>query len=146
MSGKRAKARRREQQTPSPRPGAQGHSPGGEGGVRWAEELLTSEQPFTETSLREVQAILHDEVTALRTQCRAPFVLCCIEGKSRAEAAKELGWKEGTVSSRLARAREELQQRLTRRGVLLSAAICAVEVSRTAATAAIELSFMGCSI
>jgi RNA polymerase sigma factor (sigma-70 family) len=126
MNAKRAKARRREQQTDL--------------------ERGSREQPFAETSLREVQAILHDEVTALREKYRAPFVLCCIEGKSRAEAAKELGWKEGTVSSRLARAREELQQRLTRRGVLLSAAICAVELSRTAAAAAIEPSLMDCTI
>ncbi len=50
------------------------------------------------------------------------------------------------MSSRLARAREQLQRRLTRRGVLLSAAICAVELSRTAATAAVEPSFLDCTV
>ncbi len=124
MNAKRAKARRREQQTDS--------------------EGCSREQPFKETALREVQAILHDEVNALPEKYRAPFVLCCLEGRSRAEAAKELGWKEGTVSSRVARARQELERRLTRRGVLLSAALCAVELSRTAA--AVKPFFMDCTI
>jgi DNA-directed RNA polymerase specialized sigma24 family protein len=44
------------------------------------------------------------------------IVLSDLEGMTRKEVARQLGWPEGTVASRLARGRARLAKRLARHG------------------------------
>src|SRR5258707_5840568 len=64
----------------------------------------------------DVQAVLDEEIQRLPAPFRSAFVLCVLEGKTVPAAAAQLGCKEGTVSSRVTRARQRLQKGLARRG------------------------------
>ncbi len=79
-------------------------------------------EPATEASWREVQQILDDELQRLPESYRLPLVLCYLEGRTRDEAAAELGWTPGRLKGLLERARERLRGRLIRRGLAPAAA------------------------
>src|SRR6059036_3171365 len=66
----------------------------------------------------ELREVIDEELTRLPADYRAAVVVCDLEGRTRKEAASQLGWNEGTVASRLARARAILADRLARRGVI----------------------------
>jgi RNA polymerase sigma factor (sigma-70 family) len=85
----------------------------------------------------EVQAVLDEEVRRLPEPFRAAFTLCVLEGKSGPQAAVELGCREGTVASRVARARQRLRRRLARRGIKLSALLAALSVAAGTGTAGV---------
>jgi RNA polymerase sigma factor (sigma-70 family) len=87
---------------------------------------------------RHLEPLLDNAVRGLPDKYRSPIVLCDLEGKSRKEAARQLGWPEGTVASRLARARAILCRRLARHGLTLSASAVAVVISQNQASACVS--------
>lgn len=84
----------------------------------------------------ELRSVLDRELSRLPDRYRMPLVLCDLEGMTRKEAARQLGWAEGTVSSRLSRGRELLGRRLKRHGLALSAGTLAGALTSNMATAA----------
>ncbi len=78
--------------------------------------------------------MLDEEIAGLPEHLRAAVVLCELDGVQRKDAAFALGIPEGTLSSRLAKARNMLARRLRRRGVLLSVAALAGSRSAFAAS------------
>jgi RNA polymerase sigma factor (sigma-70 family) len=85
---------------------------------------------------RDLRPVLDEEVSRLPDKYRAAVVLCYLEGLSDAEAARRLACPRGTVHSRLARARQRLQRRLSRRGVGLPAGLLTAALAAHAAPAA----------
>lgn len=81
---------------------------------------------------------LLEELNALPARYRQPLVLCYMEGRTRREAADELGVTSQTVKGLLARGTRMLRSRLARRGTALSiamgAATAALAASQAAAT------------
>jgi len=66
---------------------------------------------------------LDQELSRLPGKYRAPLVLCYLKGQTHDQAAVELRCPVGTVRSRLARGRDLLKRRLTRRGFAPTAAV-----------------------
>jgi RNA polymerase sigma factor (sigma-70 family) len=81
------------------------------------EELVPEQK-----SCCEVQAALDLELRRLPERYRIAIVLCELEGKTRKEAARQLGLPEGTVAGHLTRGRAILAKRLARHGLSVSSA------------------------
>jgi HlyD family secretion protein len=79
--------------------------------------------PRDEAAAKELKAALDHELAALPDRLRAVVVLCGLEERTNAEAAKLLGCPVGTVDSRLAAARKALKARLARRGLALTGGV-----------------------
>src|SRR5262249_31836753 len=99
-----------------------------------AEPVAPSTESQTERD--ELCRALDEELRRLPDRFRSPLVLCYLGGRSREEAAAQLGWSVGAVEGRLERGRELLRTRLTRRGVVPSAVLGAV-LSESALSAAV---------
>lgn len=92
--------------------------------------IIVSPEHENDAAWNELRPVLHDEVNRLPEKYRLPVILSYLEGKSNEEVARLLDWPVGTVKGRLSRARDLLRSRLTRRGMVLSAAFLCTALSR----------------
>ena len=88
-------------------------------------------------------AIVHEEVDRLPDRFRRAVILCDLEGRSLEEAAQSLGCPVGTVKSRLARGRDRLRGRLTRRGLAPAAIGASLAAMSGSASAGVPASLVG---
>jgi RNA polymerase sigma factor (sigma-70 family) len=89
--------------------------------------------PLAEVTGRELLAVVDEELHRLPDRYRTPLVLCYLQGKTRDEAARQLGSTLATLKRRLEQGRERLRLGLERRGVALPAALAAICLSSAAA-------------
>jgi RNA polymerase sigma factor (sigma-70 family) len=87
---------------------------------------------------RELLAAVDEEIERLPATLRMPVVLCCLEGRTRDEAADAMGCSLAAVKGRLERGRAVLRRRLERRGIQLPAAFLVLSLTSTRTSMALR--------
>src|SRR5262249_19175720 len=85
----------------------------------------------------DLRPALDEELNRLPERYRVPVILCYLEGQTHQQAARQLGCSRETITTRLARTRKKLGQRLARRGLALSATGLALAVAEATTAAAV---------
>jgi RNA polymerase sigma factor (sigma-70 family) len=93
---------------------------------------------------RELFRVVDEEIARLPPLLREPFVLCCLEGRTRDEAAAALGCSIAAVKSRLERSRNLLRRRLERRGIGLPAAFLVLGLTGGHVSASLRAKALHC--
>lgn len=102
--------------------------------------LLDTGQTDHEIDQKELREILHQEIDRLEEPYRRLVLLCYIEGWTNDDVAKLLDCPTSTLKTRLARAREILRGRLSRRGITISAGFLMLFLDNSASAAEITTS------
>lgn len=85
--------------------------------------------PIDHLSVRELLAVLDEEIARLPADARSALLVCYWQGESQAEAARRLGRTPGSVKGLLERGRAKLLTRLARRGLTADVALRAMLVA-----------------
>jgi RNA polymerase sigma factor (sigma-70 family) len=109
-------------------------------------QVETMPEPATvaEGLWQDLVPILDLELSRLPEKYRLPIVLCDLEGRTRTEAAHQLGWPECTVAGRLARGRSLLARRIRRHALPLSGGVLAALLAQHAAGACVPVALVDC--
>jgi RNA polymerase sigma factor (sigma-70 family) len=117
---------------------------------RRAREKQVMEMPEAAVAKRDIwsdlQPLLDQELSRLPDTYQVVILLCDLGGKSRKEVARHLNLPEGTVASRLARARAVLAKRLARRGLAVPGGALAAVLSENALSAGVPTSVVSATI
>lgn len=100
------------------------------------EEPASLDEQLAAIERAEQCETLLDELNSLAARYREPIVLCYLEGRTRAQAAAELGVTGAAVKGLLARGLRLLRRRLTQRGAALSSAAAVLGIELATAHAA----------
>ena len=90
-----------------------------------------------EGQIEELRLCLDEVLAELPARYRDVIVLCSLEGRTAAEAAREMGIPESTVTTRLARGRKKLKKRFGKRGIIVTAPLLSLFFTEHAAAAAV---------
>jgi RNA polymerase sigma factor (sigma-70 family) len=94
----------------------------------------------------DLPRVLEEELCRLPARYRQPILLCHLEGRTGAQAARQLGWSVRTLQRRLEQARSLLRSRLIRRGLALSVGGLGVPLSENLGRASVPLALLESTI
>src|SRR5262245_208343 len=89
-----------------------------EAGAEWAARTAI-DQPTNDVEQQELRQVLREELQKLPEEYRAPLMLCYLDGRTHADAAKEIGLPRGSMAKRIGEGLEHLRERLLVRGFML---------------------------
>src|SRR5262245_24561556 len=117
---------------------------------RQAHEKQVTDMPHpsveVEETWQELLPLLDRELDRLPDKYRAPVVLCHLEGRTRKEAARQLGLPVGTLSGRVTTALRMLVKRLRRHGLTLSIGALAATLTPKVASASVPVSLVAATV
>ena len=113
---------------------------------RERQDVTLPDKAETEQVKDNLIKVLDQELSRLPDKHRDIIVLCDLNGRSRKEVAAQLGCPEGTVASRLARARVILAKRLERHGLAVSGGLLSTVLAQDAASACVPQSVISSCI